>query len=145
MKSQRKFWELPLEKLDRAEWEALCDGCGKCCLHKVEDDDTGDIYHTNIACKLLDLESARCSDYRHRKIFVPDCLRLSRSRIREYSWLPPTCSYVLRADDQPLPEWHYLISGDTQSIYNAGQSVRGRVISENDAGPIERHILKEPL
>ncbi len=143
--STGRFWEAPLETLDRAEWEALCDGCGKCCLHKVEDEDTGNIYPTNVACKLLDLKTAQCSDYRHRRMFVPDCLRLSRGKISEYEWLPSTCAYVLREAGLPLPDWHYLVSGDRQTIIDAGMSVAGRAISENDAGPLENHIIDEPL
>ena len=85
-----RFWELPLDQLDREEWESLCDGCGRCCLHKIEDEDTGAIEDTNVACKLLDLETTQCRDYRHRKAYVPDCLRLSRDRIEEYVWLPDT-------------------------------------------------------
>lgn len=143
--NERRFWEAPLETLDRAEWEALCDGCGKCCLHKVEDEDSGHVYPTNVACKLLDLTTARCSDYRHRRMFVPDCLRLSRGKISEYEWLPTSCAYVLREAGLPLPDWHYLVSGDRQTIIDAGMSVAGRAISENDAGPLENHIVDEPL
>lgn len=106
--TDQPFWEAPLETLDRGQWEALCDGCGKCCLHKVEDEDTGRIYPTNVACKLLDIETSLCADYRHRRALVPDCLRLTRSKIADYPWLPSTCAYVLREAGNPLPEWHYL-------------------------------------
>jgi uncharacterized cysteine cluster protein YcgN (CxxCxxCC family) len=139
------FWEKPLETLSRDEWEALCDGCGKCCLHKVEDDDTGRIYPTNVACRLLDLKTARCSDYRKRRFYVPDCIRLARGRMTDYPWLPSTCAYVLRDAGEPLPDWHYLVSGDRDSIHRAGQSVAGRAISEVHAGPLEQHILEQPL
>lgn len=139
------FWEKPLETLSRDEWEALCDGCGKCCLHKVEDDETGRIYPTNVACRLLDLKTARCSDYRKRRFYVPDCIRLARGRMGDYPWLPSTCAYVLRDADKPLPDWHYLVSGDRDSIHKAGQSVAGRAISEVHAGPLEQHILEQPL
>lgn len=139
------FWEQPLEQLDRGQWEALCDGCGKCCLLKAEDEDDGQIYMTNIACKLLDIQSAQCTDYRRRKIFVPDCVRLTREKLDSFDWLPQSCSYRLRADGQPLPAWHHLISGSRDTIHAAGQSIRGKVISEIDAGPIEQHILDQPL
>jgi uncharacterized cysteine cluster protein YcgN (CxxCxxCC family) len=139
------FWEKPLETLSRDEWEALCEGCGKCCLHKVEDDDTGRIYPTNVACRLLDLKTARCSDYRKRRFYVPDCIRLSRGRMGDYPWLPSTCAYVLRDAGKPLPDWHYLVSGDRDSIHRVGQSVAGRAISEVHAGPLEQHILEQPL
>lgn len=141
---RERFWELPLEKLDRAEWEALCDGCGRCCLHKLEDADTGEVIATNVACRLLDTRTAQCSDYRNRKAFVPDCLRLTPRIVAEVSWLPPTCAYRLRADGEPLPEWHYLLSGDREAVVRAGVSVAGRVISETDAGPIEHHIVDWP-
>ena len=145
IESSRPFWEQPLESLDRAQWEALCDGCGKCCLLKVEDEDDGEIYMTNIACKLLDLEQARCSDYRHRKFHVPDCIRLTRQKLEESDWLPDSCAYKMRARGLPLPSWHYLISGDRESIHAAGQSIRGKVISETKAGPLEHHIIDVPL
>ncbi len=135
-----QFWELPLEALDRAEWEALCDGCGRCCTHKLEDEDTGAIAHTNVACRLLDTSTAQCRDYRNRKAYVPDCLRLTLKLVGEVAWLPPTCAYRLRADGKPLPDWHYLICGDREAVVAAGVSVAGRVISEVRAGPIEHHI-----
>jgi len=139
--SAPNFWDRPLESLNRSEWEALCDGCGQCCLHKVEDEDTGEIYRTNVACKLLDLETARCSDYRHRRAFVPDCLRLTARNAASLDWLPDTCAYRLRADGEPLPDWHYLICGDRDAVHRAGISVIGKVVNENEAGPLEHHIV----
>lgn len=139
---REKFWELPLGELNRAEWEALCDGCGRCCLNKIEDADTGEISDTNVACRLLDTKTARCTDYRNRKAFVPDCLRLTLKIVQGVAWLPKTCAYRLRADDEPLPEWHYLVSGDPDAVYRAGVSVAGRVVSEVDAGPLEHHIVE---
>jgi uncharacterized protein len=143
--SASKFWEQPLEKLDRGQWEALCDGCGKCCLQKVEDEDTGRIYPTNIACKLLDTQSGQCSNYKHRRLLVPDCIRLTQGKIADFIWLPSTCAYVLREAGEPLPDWHYLVSGSRETVHTAGISVKGRVISENYAGPIENHIIEQPL
>ncbi len=134
------FWEQPLETLDRAQWEALCDGCGKCCLVKAEDEDDGQIYLTNIACKLLDTETARCTNYRQRRQLVPDCIRLTREKLHRFTWLPESCAYKVRARGDSLPDWHYLISGDPETIHEQGHSVRGKVISEVDAGPIEQHI-----
>jgi uncharacterized cysteine cluster protein YcgN (CxxCxxCC family) len=136
-----KFWERPLATLDRAEWEALCDGCGKCCLHKLEDEDTGAFYETNVACKLLDLQTARCKDYKHRRAFVPDCVRLTPQLVADLPWLPETCAYRLRGADKPLPEWHYLISGDPEAVHRAGASVVGKAISEEFAGPLEQHVV----
>jgi uncharacterized cysteine cluster protein YcgN (CxxCxxCC family) len=135
------FWEKPLASLDRGEWEALCDGCGRCCIHKLEDEETGILYPTNVACKLLDLKTARCSDYAHRRRFVPDCLRLTPETAGTLGWLPPSCAYRLRAEGEPLPEWHYLVSGDREAVHRAGMSVAGKVISETVAGPLENHIV----
>ena len=137
-----RFWELPLAELGREEWEALCDGCGRCCLHKVEDADTGEIEDTNVACKLLDCATAQCRDYKHRKAFVPDCLRLTLKLVDEVEWLPATCAYRRRAANRPLPDWHYLISGDREAVVRAGVSVAGRVVSETEAGPLEHHIVE---
>ncbi|WP_209346838.1 YcgN family cysteine cluster protein [Pontixanthobacter sp. CEM42] len=136
------FWELPLGELTRAEWEALCDGCGKCCLHKIEDENTGTIEGTNVACKLLDTDTAQCIDYRNRRAYVPDCMRLTLKIVKDVTWLPASCAYRLRADGKPLKDWHYLISGDRESVKHAGVSVAGRVISEVDAGPLDHHLVE---
>ena len=142
---RERFWELPIKSLDREEWEALCDGCGKCCLHKLEDDQTGELHATNVACRLLDRTSCRCSNYKLRKIFVPDCVRLDPNSLGKIPWLPSTCAYRLRADDEPLREWHYLISGDRETVHEAGMSVRGWTISEDEAGDLEHHLIDRPL
>jgi uncharacterized protein len=136
-----RFWELPLADLTRAEWEALCDGCGRCCLHKLEDEDSGAIVNTNVACKLLDTRTGQCSDYRNRKTYVPDCLRLTLKIVNHVPWLPRSCAYRLRADGEPLADWHYLLSGDRESVRRAGISIIGRVVSEIDAGPLEHHVV----
>jgi uncharacterized protein len=137
-----RFWEeLALDQLDRAQWEALCDGCGKCCLHKLEDDETGEIFPTNVACRLLDRRHGRCSDYRNRFAHVPDCIRLTPKKVLEMDWLPASCAYVLRAEGKPLPQWHHLITGDPESIHRAGASVRGWTISEVEAGDLEHHMV----
>jgi uncharacterized cysteine cluster protein YcgN (CxxCxxCC family) len=140
-----RFWEQPLRTLDRGQWEALCDGCGKCCLHKIEDEITGDVHPTNVACRLLDRNSGRCSNYRGRRAFVPDCVRLTADQVDKLSWLPSTCAYRLRAAGEPLPEWHYLISGDPESVHRAGVSVRGWTVSEDDAGDLEHHMIDREL
>ncbi len=138
-----RFWDKPLDALSREEWEKLCDGCGKCCLHKLEDEDTGEVMRTNVACRLLDLKTGRCADYKHRKAMVPDCLRLTMKLVLEVPWLPATCAYRLRADGKPLPEWHYLECGDRTAVHRAGHSVIGKAISEVLAGPLEDHIVPE--
>ena len=140
-----RFWEQPLETLDRAQWEALCDGCGKCCLHKLEDADTGELAATNVACRLLDRDAGRCSDYRHRHAHVPDCVRLTARTVSSVWWLPSTCAYRLRAEGQPLPEWHYLVCGDREAVHRAGESTRGWTISETDAGDLEHHMVDRIL
>jgi len=139
------FWERPLDSLNRADWEALCDGCGKCCLHKIEDDFTGELYATNVACRLLDRHSCRCSNYRERKALVPDCIRLSKANVRNLSWLPGSCAYRLRSEGKPLPDWHYLVCGDREAVHRAGKSVRGWTISEDEAGDLEHHLTDHEL
>ena len=139
------FWERPIETLDRSEWEALCDGCGKCCIHKVEDDFSGEFHATNVACRLLDRHSAQCSNYRERRAFVPDCIRLTIKNVRSLPWLPKTCAYRLRAEGQPLPGWHHLVCGDREAVHRAGMSVRGWTITEADAGPYEHHLIEREL
>lgn len=136
-----RFWELPLAELSQDEWEALCDGCGRCCLHKVEYEDSGEIEETNVACRLLDTQTAQCMDYKNRKSFVPDCLRLTLKLVDDISWLPSTCAYRRRADGQALPRWHYLLSGERDGVIRAGVSVARRVVSEDVAGPLEHHVV----
>ena len=137
-----RFWEdVPLEKLDRAQWEALCDGCGNCCIHKLEDEETGELFPTNVACKLLDRHTGLCSDYRHRRAYVPECVRLTPKLAATLDWLPETCAYKLRAEGKPLADWHPLNSGDPESVHKAGISVRGWTVSETDVGELEDHIL----
>jgi len=142
---EMNFWEKPLSALDRGEWEALCDGCGKCCLNKLEDADTGEVHPTNVACKLLDTHSGRCTNYRGRRTLVPDCIRLTAGNVDRFAWLPSTCAYRLRAEGRPLPSWHYLLCGDAEAVHRAGQSVRGWTISEGEAGDLELHIVDRDL
>ena len=126
-----KFWELPLAELTPAEWEALCDGCGKCCLNKLEYEDTGELAFTRVACKLLDGEACRCLKYETRHKYVPECVSLSPRNIDDIAyWMPETCAYRLRFDGEKLPEWHYLISGSHESVHEAGESVRGWTVPE---------------
>jgi len=145
MNAPKPFWEKPLSTLDRGEWEALCDGCGRCCVHKLEDEDTGELYATNVACSLLDRRNGRCSDYSNRKARVADCVVLNRRNLKSLDWLPATCAYRLRAAGQPLPEWHYLISGSRETVHEAGASTRGWTISEADAGDLEFHVVGRAL
>ncbi len=135
------FWEKPLSALTREEWEQLCDGCGKCCLHKIEDELSGEVHPTNVACRLLDRHSCRCSNYRGRRAYVPDCIRLSAANVERFAWLPSTCAYRLRAEGKPLPDWHHLVSGDPESVHRAGMSARGWTVSEDEAGDLEHHLV----
>ena len=139
------FWEVPIERLDRGQWEALCDGCGKCCLHKLEDEDTGELHPTNVACRLLDRRTGLCADYKHRRAFVPECVRLTVGNVRDIEWLPSTCAYRLRANGEPLPDWHYLVSGDRDAVHRAGESVKGWTVSEDDVGELEHHLTDRRL
>ncbi|WBU59158.1 YcgN family cysteine cluster protein [Paracoccus albus] len=128
---RERFWELPLKDLTTAEWEALCDGCGKCCLNKLEFEDTDELAFTRVACKLLDGETCRCTRYETRHRYVPECVTLSPEKIAGISyWLPATCAYRLRHDGKPLFDWHYLVSGDRKAVHRAGVSVRGWTVSE---------------
>ena len=136
------FWRRKsLADMTPQEWESLCDGCGKCCLNKLEYEDTGLIEQTNVACKLLDTHSCRCRDYANRKQHVPDCIQLKPGKIAAMDWLPTTCAYRLVAAGKDLYWWHPLVSGDPETVHRAGISARGRVISETEAGPLEDHIV----
>ncbi len=127
------FWEkLSLEELNQAEWEALCDGCARCCLVKLEEEETGRIYFTRLVCSLLDEDTCRCSDYANRREKIADCRKISLASLREIEWLPPDCAYLLRQRGEKLPAWHPLVSGSTASVHEAGFSTKGWTISEKD-------------
>lgn len=136
------FWAVKrLEEMTDAEWEQLCDGCGKCCLEKLEDWDTGEISYTNVACALLDTETCRCRRYAERHRYVPNCQRLTADTVLRFSWLPRSCAYRLLAEGKTLPSWHPLRSGDAATVHGAGMSVRGRAIPAHRAGMLEHHIV----
>lgn len=139
------FWRTKrLEEMSPEEWESLCDGCARCCLHKLEDADSGDVYVTDIACRLLDLGTCRCADYGNRVRLVPDCLTLTPAAARTRAWLPSSCAYRRLAEGRDLADWHPLVSGDPESVHRAGISVRGRVVAEADAGDPEDRIVDWP-
>ena len=137
---QGKFWKKPLEAMTKGEWESLCDGCGRCCLVKLEDEDTGQIHFTDVTCRLFDAPSCRCVDYSGRKAKVPDCVKLTPKRVREIPWLPPTCAYRLVAEEKDLFAWHHLISGSRETVHEAGISVRGRNGPDEDSISMEAVI-----
>ena len=143
-----RFWEKkPITQLSRKEWEALCDGCGKCCLNKLEDEETGQVALTRVACRLLDDETCRCAHYETRHQFVPDCIVLKPANIEEHLyWIPQTCAYRLVYERKPLFDWHPLISGTAETVHTAGVSMRGQTVSEFDVADEdwEDHIIDEP-
>ncbi|WP_419913253.1 YcgN family cysteine cluster protein [Hoeflea sp.] len=142
------FWKtVRLEDMSDAQWESLCDGCGRCCLNKLEDWDTGEIAWTNVACKLLDSDTCRCTDYPNRQEKVPECIRLTPKSVRAITWLPPTCGYRLIAEGRDLYWWHPLVSGDPDTVHLAGVSVRGRTVPEAGMEPedYEEHIVDWPF
>jgi uncharacterized cysteine cluster protein YcgN (CxxCxxCC family) len=140
-----QFWQrYRIDELSPMEWEALCDGCGLCCLVKLEDDDTGEVVYTKVACKLLDCQTAQCSDYPNRQQHVPDCISLTPEKLKTITWLPPSCAYRRIYEGKNLPSWHYLNTGSRQSVIKAKKSVARRCISETeiDAEQIEDYVVR---
>ena len=126
-----KFWlEKSLDQLSPDEWEALCDCCGKCCLHKILDEETGEVEYTPIACKYLNIEKCECELYCDRHDLNPECVKLSPKDKNNFFWMPETCAYRLIMENKPLPDWHYLISGDRETVHTSGNSARGKAVSE---------------
>jgi uncharacterized cysteine cluster protein YcgN (CxxCxxCC family) len=145
----KPFWKTtPLEEMSDLQWESLCDGCGKCCMAKLEDEDTGEIHFTSVACRLFDAGLCHCTDYANRTARVADCLRLTPQNVRTIGWLPSTCAYRLVAEGRDLPRWHPLVSGRRDSVHEAGASMRGRVTaSESELAEPEdyfEHMIDEP-
>jgi uncharacterized cysteine cluster protein YcgN (CxxCxxCC family) len=129
------FWRVKsLAQMSQTEWESLCDGCGLCCLVRLEDEDTGDIIPTHVACRLFDSEACRCTNYGARRRHVPDCIKLTPHNIASLPWMPPSCAYRRLHEGKDLPAWHPLLTGDPESVHKAGVSVRGQTISESVLG-----------
>lgn len=142
---QNKFWELKsLNEMDTEEWESLCDGCAKCCLHKLEDEETHEVVYTQIACRHLNLNSCRCGNYSNRKSLMPSCLSIKEDCVNNFQWLPQTCAYRLLAEGKSLFDWHPLISGSVDTVHGSGVSVKGKVLSENYIHPddMEAYIIR---
>lgn len=143
-----KFWESKsLAEMSRDEWESLCDGCARCCLIKLEDEDDGSIHYTNVVCDLLDEETCRCTKYAERSVHVPECVVVKPELIEQLHWMPPTCAYRLLWEGKPLPEWHPLVTGDPDSVHLAGISVRGWVFKQStvEEQELEDHIIDWPI
>lgn len=146
MTEKQPFWKtIPLEDMTQQQWESLCDGCGLCCLNKLEEEDSGEIHYTRAACKYLDIGNCRCKDYENRQENVPDCVELTPGRLRSLHWLPDSCAYRLVAMEKDLHWWHPLLSGDPETVHQAGISVRGRVVSEDDVGDLEDFLINWAL
>jgi len=139
------FWKTKtLKQMSRGEWESLCDGCGRCCLHKLRDEETEELVWTTVACRLLDTQSCQCKDYPNRRDHVPDCVKLTPKKVATIDWLPPSCAYRLVAEGQDLPWWHPLVSGDPETVHSSGASVRGGAVPERQARDLEDHIADWP-
>ncbi|MGZ8193335.1 MAG: YcgN family cysteine cluster protein [Methylobacter sp.] len=137
------FWKTKkLHDMTAQEWESLCDGCGKCCLHKLEDEDTGEIFFTSVVCNLIDLKTCRCTRYSERTRLVPECLDLKQHDFAEFNWLPATCAYRLLSDGKELPVWHPLVSGSAESVKEAGVSISSYAMKESEIDDLEDHIIE---
>lgn len=144
MKQEMPFWiTKTFKEMSHDEWEALCDGCAKCCLHKIEDIDSGEVYTTDVACRLLDLRTCRCKDYEHRGELVSDCLQLTPEVLEEITWLPKTCAYRRLAEGRSLARWHPLVSGDKNTVFQVGIAICGKVVAEEmvDMADIEDRVV----
>ncbi len=143
--AEEPFWRRKtLAEMTRSEWESLCDGCAKCCLDKLEDENTSEIQYTEVACRLLDMDTCRCTDYSNRTRFVPDCVVLTPRTVARLTWVPSSCAYRLISEGKDLAWWHPLVSGDPESVHRAGVSVRGRAVPEPLAGDLEDHVVQWP-
>lgn len=143
MAGKKHFWETKsLKQMTKYEWESLCDGCGKCCLHKLEDIDTGEVSISNVSCSFLDEETCNCKDYSNREKNVPDCISLDLKNIKKLQWLPETCAYRLIDEGKSLYNWHHLISGSKSTIHEYGMSVRDYSINESKLNNAEEYILE---
>ncbi|WP_374762839.1 YcgN family cysteine cluster protein [Yunchengibacter salinarum] len=139
------FWkEKSLHQMSESEWESLCDGCGKCCLHKLQDEDTEEVFFSDVGCRMLDPNGGGCTRYADRRRWVASCVKLSPDLAESLQWLPRSCAYRRLAEGRGLADWHPLVSGDPDSVHRAGMSVKGRIVDERVAGAIEDHVVSWP-
>ena len=146
MTIRKNFWKNKcLSDFTVEEWEALCDGCAICCLYKLEDEESGEVQLTNVACRFLDMDACHCQLYDQRHTAMPTCIKLTPSKVASLAWLPETCAYRLILNGQPLPDWHPLVSGDPHSVHLAGASVKGRVMRETEANmnALEDYVIDD--
>ena len=144
MTETEPFWKTKaLAEMDEAEWESLCDSCGQCCLYKLEDADTGEYALTDVACRFLDHDTCRCTDYKNRNRNVPDCVKVKPDNIADLRWMPATCAYRLLAEGKDLFWWHPLVSGDPNSVHESGASIRGKAINEDMVDYLEDHVVQQ--
>ncbi len=137
------FWETKkLSEMTTEEWESVCDGCGKCCLNKLEDEDSGEVFFTSVVCDLIDLDTCQCTRYSERTTLVPECLDLKQHDFAEYNWLPTTCANRLLIDGKELPSWHPLVSGNPETVKEAGVSISCYAMKESEVDDIEDHIIE---
>lgn len=143
LKTREKFWELPLEELNEKEWELLCDGCGRCCLKKIQDKESGELFWTRIACRYLDTKECRCSSYNQRATLVPDCLDVREIYQSNRDWMPSTCAYRLRAEKKMLFDWHPLLAESKEAMVAAGILAKDKILSEEHVHPdgYEEHVI----
>lgn len=141
--TDKAFWKAKsMQKFSSSEWESICDGCGRCCLQKLEDEDSGEVYYTDVVCRYFDEAKCQCTEYDKRSVLVPRCVKLNYEDIERFHWLPSTCSYKVLHDTGELPKWHPLVTGDSDSVHKAGISIRGKVISETD---IDEELWEEQV
>ncbi len=142
IKAEKPFWKTKtLAEMSQKEWESLCDGCGKCCLIKLEDAETKELFYTDVACHMLDAKTCQCKDYKNRRTLVDDCLQLEVDDVEEFKWLPKSCSYRRLHEGRGLPKWHYLVSGDRNMVHKKSKSVKNRVVSETEVMEVAEHIV----
>ena len=145
MRKNRWWLDKSLSQFTQSEWESLCDHCGKCCLLKLEDEDTGVVYYTDVACYLVEANSCKCSNYKDRETLVPDCLRLTPDNLEQIGWMPLSCAYRRLMEGRDLADWHHLVCDDKEEVHRQGCSIRGRYTCESKSDDVEERIVEWPI